>query len=187
MQGKYQGKPRRIFLSNNGFLSEDNEWLSTIFQGLSEDFEGLSKIMTDYERLSMIIKGLMKDNQRQWLRIIELKEGTFLVLEAIQEYENSGNYTRAQGKYLPVIRRHILRDYGLLSEDNGLLSTIFEDYQKTLKDYWKTMIDHKWQSKIIKDCGIQSKTKTDLWMILWRLWRLMINHWSVKNQYQFKK
>nr|DAT19895.1 MAG TPA: hypothetical protein [Caudoviricetes sp.] len=40
--------------------------------------------------------------------MIGLKRGTFLVLEDIQEYENSGNYTQAQGKYLPVIRRHIL-------------------------------------------------------------------------------
>ena len=63
--------------------------------------------------------------------MIELKEGTFLALEVIQEYENSGNYTQAQGKYLPVIRRGILGDYGLLSEDNG--------YSQGL---WKTMTDH---------------------------------------------
>ena len=54
----------------------------------------------------------MGDNQktieRQWLKMIELKRGTFLVLGTIQEYENSGNYDQAQGKYLPVIRRHIL-------------------------------------------------------------------------------
>ena len=50
--------------------------------------------------------------------MIELKRGTFLALEIAREYENSGNYTQAQGKYLPVIRRHILWDYGLLSEDN---------------------------------------------------------------------
>ena len=51
--------------------------------------------------------------------ICELKEGTFLVLEIAREYENNGNWIRVQGKYLPVIRRHILGDYGLLSEDNG--------------------------------------------------------------------
>ena len=72
---------------------------------------------------------IMNDNQktinhyqktigRQWLIMIELKEDIFLVLEAIQEYENSGNYTQAQGKYLPVIRRHILENDGFLSEDN---------------------------------------------------------------------
>ena len=51
--------------------------------------------------------------------MIELREGTFLVLEVVQEYENSGDHTQAQGKYLPVIRRHILEDHGFLSEDNG--------------------------------------------------------------------
>ena len=69
-------------------------------------------IMNDYQRQS-------KDYGRQWLTIIELKEGTFLVLEIAREYENSGNYTQMQGKYLPVIRRGILEDYGFLSEDNG--------------------------------------------------------------------
>ena len=65
---------------------------------------------------------MMNDNQktmeRQWLKMVELKEGTFLVLEIVQEYENSGNYTQAQEKYLPVIRRGILEDYGFLSEYN---------------------------------------------------------------------
>ena len=51
--------------------------------------------------------------------MVELQEGTFLVLEVVQEYENSGNYAQAQEKYLPVIRRHILEDDGFLSEDNG--------------------------------------------------------------------
>ena len=51
--------------------------------------------------------------------MIELKRGTFLVLEDIQEYENSGDHIQAQGKYLPVIRRGILEDYGFLSGDNG--------------------------------------------------------------------
>ena len=63
--------------------------------------------------------------------MIELKEGTFLALEIAQEYENSGKWIRVQGKYLPVIRRGILGDYGLLSEDNG--------YSQGL---WKTMTDH---------------------------------------------
>nr|DAS62299.1 MAG TPA: hypothetical protein [Ackermannviridae sp.] len=36
--------------------------------------------------------------------MVELKEGTFLVLEMVQEYENSGEYIRAQGKYLPLIQ-----------------------------------------------------------------------------------
>ena len=51
--------------------------------------------------------------------MVELKEGTFLVLEVIQEYENSGNYGQVQGKYFPVIRRGILGDHGFLSEDNS--------------------------------------------------------------------
>ena len=50
--------------------------------------------------------------------MVELKEGTFLVLEIAREYENSGDCTQMQGKYLPVIRRGILGDYGLSSEDN---------------------------------------------------------------------
>ena len=36
---------------------------------------------------------------------VELKRGTFLALETIQEYENSGKYVRMQGKYLSLIRR----------------------------------------------------------------------------------
>ena len=36
---------------------------------------------------------------------VELKRGTFLVLEVIQEYENSGDHTQDQGKYLSLIRR----------------------------------------------------------------------------------
>ena len=60
----------------------------------------------------------MIDNERQWLKMVELKRGTFLVLEVIQEYENSGNYTQAQGKYLPVIRRVLLSNDGLIMKDN---------------------------------------------------------------------
>ena len=68
--------------------------------------------------LTMKTMKTMIDNERQWLTMVELKEGTFLVLEVIQEYENSGKWVRMQGKYLPVIRRHILGDYGLSSGDN---------------------------------------------------------------------
>ena len=64
----------------------------------------------------------------KWFWTIELKEGTFLALGAIQEYENSGKWVRTQGKYLPVIRRGILWYYGLSSEDNGLFPRIMEDY-----------------------------------------------------------
>ena len=74
----------------------------------------------------------MIDNERQWLKMVELRRGTFLVLEVIQEYENSGNYTRVQGKYLPVIRRHIFEDYGFLSEDN-------DDYRLIMRGLSKTM------------------------------------------------
>lgn len=35
---------------------------------------------------------------------VELQEGTFLVLEMAQEYENNGDYTRGQGKCLSLIR-----------------------------------------------------------------------------------
>ena len=56
--------------------------------------------------------------------MIELKEGTFLVLEAIQEYENSGDHTRVQGKYQGKPRRHILEGYALCGswEDIGKIS-----------------------------------------------------------------
>jgi len=37
----------------------------------------------------------------------ELKEGTFLDLEDIQEYENSGDHIRVQGKYQGKPRRGI--------------------------------------------------------------------------------
>ena len=68
-------------------------------------------MMTDYGRQSSI----MKDHQRQWknngktmekqwknngrlfptiIKVVELKEDTFLVLETIQEYENSGKWVR---------------------------------------------------------------------------------------------
>ena len=59
----------------------------------------------------------------------------------IQEYENSGKWVRMQGKYLPVIRRVPLNDYGLLSEDNGLCRMIIKDYGRQSKDngYEKTM------------------------------------------------
>ena len=75
--------------------------------------------------------------------MIELKEGIFLVLEVVQEYENSGNYTQAQGKYLPVIRRHILLDYVFLSEDNGSLSIIFQGLWEDFEGLSKTIADHK--------------------------------------------
>lgn len=39
--------------------------------------------------------------------MIELKRGTFLDLEDIQEYENSGDHIRAQGKYQGKPRRGI--------------------------------------------------------------------------------
>ena len=51
----------------------------------------------------------------KWFWTIELKEGTFLALGAIQEYENSGDHIRAQGKYQGKPRRGILEDYGLLA------------------------------------------------------------------------
>ena len=70
--------------------------------------------------------------------MVELKRCTFLVLEVIREYENSGNYTRVQGKYLPVIRRGILENDGFLSEDNGLFRRIMRGSSKTMK----TMTDY---------------------------------------------
>ena len=60
--------------------------------------------------------------------MVELKEGTFLDLEDIQEYENSGKWVRVQGKYQGKPRRHILRDDGFLSEDNGYFQGSLEDY-----------------------------------------------------------
>ena len=41
------------------------------------------------------------------VKMIELKEGTFLDLEDIQEYENSGDHIRAQGKCQGKPRRGI--------------------------------------------------------------------------------
>ena len=64
------------------------------------------KIINDYERQRRTI-------ERQWLEMVELRRGTFLVLEDIWEYENSGDYTRVQGKYQGKPRRHILDGYGL--------------------------------------------------------------------------
>ena len=79
--------------------------------------------MTDCERLFSII-----------IKVVELRRGTFLALEAIQEYENSGKWIKMQGKYLPVIRRGILLNDGFLSEGNDYFQglwktvTIVEDY-----------------------------------------------------------
>ena len=72
--------------------------------------------------------------------MIELKEGTFLVLEMVQEYENSGNCIRMQGKYLPVIRRGILLQYGLPSGDNDYCGRLWKDNRKIMVDYQKTMV-----------------------------------------------
>ena len=51
--------------------------------------------------------------------MVELKEGTFLVLEIAREYENSGKWVRVQGKYQGKPRRVFLWNDGFLSEDNG--------------------------------------------------------------------
>ena len=59
--------------------------------------------MVNNGKQSMIIKWLL----RQWFWIIELKEDTFLDLEDIQEYENSGDHTRVQGRYQGKPRRGI--------------------------------------------------------------------------------
>ena len=63
--------------------------------------------------------------------ISELKEGTFLALEAIQEYENSGDHIRAQGKYQGKPRRGIWEGYGLLATFGGYWFSIS----------WKILID----------------------------------------------
>jgi len=68
-----------------------------------------------------------------------LRRGTFLVIEAIREYENSGKWVRVQGKYFPVIRRYILWNDGFLSEDN-------DHYQRL----WKTIKDYGWIWTIIE-------------------------------------
>lgn len=47
--------------------------------------------------------------------MVELKRGTFLDLEDIQEYENSGDNTRVQGKYQGKPRRGIWEGYDLLA------------------------------------------------------------------------
>ena len=71
--------------------------------------------MEDNRGSSMIIE----DCLATIAKVAELKEGTFLVLEVVQEYENSGNCIRMQGKYQGEPMRVLLWDYGFLSEDNG--------------------------------------------------------------------
>ena len=56
-----------------------------------------------------------------------------------------------QGKYLPVIRRGILLNDGLLSEGN--------DYFQGL---WKTVKDRKGQSKTMKDKDLSSEYKESI-------------------------
>ena len=63
--------------------------------------------------------------------MVELKEGTFLVLEDIQEYENSGDHTRVQGKYQGKPRRGIREGYDLLAT--------FGEYWFSIS--WKILID----------------------------------------------
>nr|DAS62300.1 MAG TPA: hypothetical protein [Ackermannviridae sp.] len=46
--------------------------------------------------------------------MIELKEGTFLVLENIGWGKNSGEYIRAQGEYQGKPRRVFSNHYGLM-------------------------------------------------------------------------
>ena len=52
--------------------------------------------------------------------MVELKEGTFLDLEDIQEYENSGDHTRVQGKYQGKPRRGIFEGYDLCGSWGGI-------------------------------------------------------------------
>ena len=95
-------------------------------------FIGRSTKMDRWETI-VHYSSLSEDVLSNWYA---LKEGIFLVLEVIQEYENSGKWVRMQGKYLPVIRRHILGDYGLSSGDN--------DHHQRL---WKAIKDKGWLSK----------------------------------------
>ena len=99
-QGKCLLVIRRVLLSNDGLIMKDND-----------DYQRQSKTIKDNQRT---IKGLSKDYQRT----IDCFLGTFLVLEAIQEYENSGKWIRMKGKYLSLIRRHILLNGGLSSGNN---------------------------------------------------------------------
>jgi len=108
--------------STNLLHTSYNEQKMTVFIGRS----------VEMDRQSTIILDVLSN----WYA---LKRGTFLVLEATQEYENSGNYDRVQGKYLPVIRRHILWNDVFLSEDNGY-------YQRL----WKTIKDYGWFWTIIE-------------------------------------
>ena len=63
--------------------------------------------------------------------MIELKGGTFLALGAIQEYENSGDHTRVQGRYQGKPRRGIWDGYDLLAT--------FGEYWFNIS--WKILID----------------------------------------------
>ena len=60
--------------------------------------------------------------------MIELKEGTFLDLEDIQEYENSGDHTQVQGKYQGKPRRGIWKGYGLLATFMNIGSVLVGRY-----------------------------------------------------------
>ena len=60
--------------------------------------------------------------------MIELKEGTFLDLEDIQEYENSGDYTRGQGRYQGKPRRGIWESYDLLATFMNIGSVLVGRY-----------------------------------------------------------
>ena len=70
--------------------------------------------MEDNRGSSMIIEDCLVTIAK----VAELKEGIFLVLEMVQEYENSGNCIRMQGKYQGKPRRVFLSNSEFLSEDN---------------------------------------------------------------------
>ena len=122
------------------FLSED-PWKMAVFEQLW--------LESDRQETIVHYSSLFKDVLSNWYT---LKRGTFLVLEMTREYENSGDCTQMQGKYLPVIRRGILENGRFLSEDNDYYQRLWkdnqrqwltlDDYRKTT-DYWKTIDNHQ--------------------------------------------
>ena len=91
----------------SGCFYQEDPWKMAVFEQLW--------LESDRQETIVHYQSLFKDVLSN---LYALKRGTFLVLEVVQEYENSGDCTQMQGKYLPVIRRHILENGGFLSEDN---------------------------------------------------------------------
>ena len=122
--------------------------------------------------------------------MVELKRGTFLVLEAIQEYENSGKCIRMQGRYQGKPRRGILWDYGSSYEDNRLFRMIIKDYEKTINHNQRQWLIFEWlwedNRRLWKAINNHPKTMTDHWKTTeycQRLWGDNSSDLLIKERY----